>query len=55
MNINSLVKRKQLLWLSLVAATVGTAIAAGWYLSDIDRPVSRSSAQLAVGIAPGSS
>lgn len=42
MNINSLVKRKQLLWLSLVAATVGTALAAGWYLSDIDRPVNAS-------------
>lgn len=42
MNINSLIKRKQLLWLSLVAATVCTAIAAGWYLSDIDRPVNAS-------------
>ncbi len=36
MNINSLVKRKQYLWMGIVGITVAAFVGAGWYLSEVD-------------------
>lgn len=49
MNINSLVKRKQFLWMGMVTVTVGTAVGAGWYLSEVDL---RSKAPVQTGSEP---
>lgn len=36
MNINSLVKRKQFLWMGIVGFAVAAFVGAGWYLSEVD-------------------
>lgn len=36
MNINTLIKRKQYLWMGLIGVGVAATVGAGWYLSDVD-------------------
>ena len=51
MNINSLVKRKQFLWMGVVGVTVGATVGLGWYLSNIDMH-SKAAAQASSEPAP---
>lgn len=52
MNINSLVKRKQFLWMGIVGFAVAAFVGAGWYLSEVDLTAKASSAQTDAEPAP---
>lgn len=52
MNINSLVKRKQFLWMGIVGFAVAVFVGAGWYLSEVDLTAKASSAQTDAEPAP---